>query len=129
MTDILIIDDSATSRLYYREILESVGFSVEEAINGLDGLEKILTEPFALILVDLNMPKMDGLTFLEQLRRDPQRRTVPALMISTQAQGSDREKAYGAGANAYVVKPIEPDGLAATACLMIGRRPVPRAAA
>ena len=69
MPNVLIIDDSATTRLFYRETLEAAGFAVDEAINGLEGLEKTMTSPFDLIIVDINMPKMDGLTFLSELRK------------------------------------------------------------
>jgi two-component system chemotaxis response regulator CheY len=129
MIDILIIDDSSTSRMYYRELLEEDGFRVEEAINGLEGLEKVMSQNFGLILVDLNMPKMDGYTFLDQLRRDPELRAVAAIMISTEGRDSDRTKAYAAGANAYIVKPADPVELAAHARLMTGQAPVRSASA
>ena len=120
MPNALIIDDSATTRFYYRETLEAAGFGVEEAINGLDGLEKVMTWPFDLIVVDINMPKMDGLTFLSELRRREEIRALPAIMISTQDRPGDRAKAYAAGANVYCVKPIEPETLVRYGRLMTG---------
>jgi len=124
MPNVLIIDDSSTTRLYYREILEGVGFGVDEAINGIEGLEKTMVQSFDLILVDLNMPKMDGYTFLDQLRRGHDLRGVPAIMISTQAREADLSKAYAAGANAYLVKPVRAAALADHCLLMTGRSPV-----
>jgi two-component system chemotaxis response regulator CheY len=123
MRNVLIIDDSSTTRLYYREILEGVGFGVEEAINGLEGLEKTLSQSFDLILVDLNMPKMDGYTFLDQLRRTGDLQGVPAIMISTQAREADRTKAHAAGANVYIVKPVDSSALADDCLLMTGQSP------
>ena len=121
MRNVLIIDDSSTTRLYYREILEGVGFGVEEAINGLEGLEKTMSQSFDLILVDLNMPKMDGYTFLDQLRRTGDLQGVPAIMISTQAREADRTKAHAAGANVYIVKPVDAASLADHCLLMTGQ--------
>ena len=129
MPNILIIDDSSTTRLFYREILEGVGFGVDEAINGIEGLEKTMAQSFDLIVVDLNMPKMDGYTFLGQLRRSGDLRAVPAIMISTQAREADQTKAYAAGANAYIVKPVDPGELAAFARLVTGQNSSQRAPA
>lgn len=120
MAHVLIIDDSGTVRLYYREVLEAAGFDVDEAINGFEGLEKLMNESFDLIIVDVNMPKMDGYTFLDQLRRSPELQHVPAIMISTEARDADQAKAYAVGANFYLVKPVSPDGLASCARLMTG---------
>ncbi|MFZ4539045.1 response regulator [Propionivibrio sp.] len=107
---ILVVDDAATVRMYHRSILEGAGFVVDEAINGIEALEKALTQPFDLYLVDVNMPKLDGYGFLRELRRQgiPQ---APAVMISTEAQRQDRIRAYEAGANLYLIKPIKPQDL------------------
>jgi two-component system chemotaxis response regulator CheY len=66
---ILIVDDAATVRLYYRGILESAGYAVEEAMNGIEALEKALDAPFDLYVVDVNMPKLNGYGFLNELRQ------------------------------------------------------------
>ncbi len=129
MPHALIIDDSSTARMYYREILEGANCVVDEAINGFEGLEKAMNQSVDLILVDVNMPKMDGYTFLEQLRRAPELQSVPAIMISTEAGDADREKAYAAGANFYLVKPVGPAELAAFARLMTASPPSQRALA
>lgn len=120
MSNVLIIDDSSTARLYYRDNLEQAGFSVDEAINGIEGLEKAMSQSFDLVLVDVNMPKMDGYTFMSQLRQSTDLRSVPAIMISTQAQDIDRTRAYAVGANAYVVKPVDPTQLVAYSELLCG---------
>jgi two-component system chemotaxis response regulator CheY len=121
MSHVLVIDDSSTTRLYYRDNLEQAGFAVDEAINGIEGLEKVMSQSFDLILVDINMPKMDGYTFMNQLRRSSDLRSVPTIMISTQAQETDRTRAYAAGANVYIVKPVDPIELVAYGQLLTGQ--------
>ncbi|GGD41602.1 response regulator [Aureimonas glaciei] len=121
MAHALIIDDSSTVRLYYREVLEADGFTVDEALNGMEGLEKVMMERFDLLLVDVNMPKMDGYTFLQQLRQMPEMQDIPAMMISTESQDVDRARAYASGANVYMAKPVHPVELAAVARLMSGQ--------
>ncbi|WPL12392.1 response regulator [Thiorhodovibrio litoralis] len=119
MKRILIIDDAATVRLYHRRILETANFAVEEAMNGIEALEKALQSSFDLYLVDINMPKLDGYGFLHELRSGdlPQ---VPAIMISTEAQPADEQRAYAAGANLYVIKPVKPDQLLAQVRVLLG---------
>jgi len=96
MKRILIIDDAATVRMFHRGILEGAGYQVEEAVNGVEALEKALLTPFDLYIVDVNMPKLDGYGFLRELRNQnlPQ---VPAIMVSTEATADDRRRAYAAG--------------------------------
>lgn len=119
MKRILIVDDAATVRMYYRSILEAAGYAVEEAINGVEALERALLQPFALYVVDVNMPKLDGYGFLRELRLQnlPQ---APAIMISSEDKDSDRELAYAAGANLYLVKPSKPAMLLLNVRLLIG---------
>ena len=125
MPNVLVIDDSRTTRLFYREALEAAGFCVDEALNGLEGLEKTMTSPFDLIIVDINMPKMDGLTFLSELRRREEIRGLPAIVISTQDRPEDRARAHASGANVYFVKPIDPNVLVEYGRLMTGARILP----
>lgn len=117
---ILVVDDAATVRMYHRTILESAGFEVGEAINGIEALEKALQTAYDLYLVDINMPKQDGYGFLRELRRQdmPQ---APAVMISTEAQAKDKSAAYVSGANYYLIKPIKPQDLLAMSRLLLGR--------
>src|SRR6188472_760467 len=85
-TRVLVVDDSSLVRLYYRSALEKAGFEVEQAINGIEAMEKVLSEPFDLVIVDVNMPRMDGFTFLRSLRTaDAGVATLPALMITTES--------------------------------------------
>ncbi|WP_407527912.1 response regulator [Methylobacterium oryzisoli] len=123
MARILVVDDATTVRMYYRDILEEAGFTVEEAVNGFEGLEKAMEQAFDLVVVDVNMPKMDGYAFLRQGRALPELRAVPAVMISTESGPQDRARAYAAGANLYLVKPVRPQALAEVATVMAGVAP------
>jgi len=116
---ILVVDDAATVRLYHRQVLERAGLAVEEAINGIEALEKALNAPFDLYLVDINMPKQDGYDFLRELRASPLAQ-APAIMISTEAEEHDRRRAFEAGANHYLLKPIRPAELLACCHLLLG---------
>jgi len=119
MKHILIVDDAATVRLYHRNILESAGYAVEEAVNGIEALEKALNQPFDLYVVDLNMPKMDGYTFINELRgRDLMQ--APVIMVSTEAESNDQQQAYRAGANLYLIKPVKSPELLLYCQILLG---------
>jgi len=117
---ILIVDDGVTIRLYCREVLENAGFAVEEAGNGVEGIERALAQRFDLLLVDINMPKMDGYEMIRLVRNDPALQAVPVVTISTEAGEADITRAYEAGANFYMVKPVRAAELATTARLLTG---------
>jgi two-component system chemotaxis response regulator CheY len=118
---ILIVDDAALVRTYYRLALEEHDFEVAEALNGLEGLEKILLEPFDLAIVDINMPQMDGITFLRTLRaKELPVSGVPVLVTSTESGPQDMAAARAAGANFYLVKPIKQETLAVYAAIFCG---------
>jgi two-component system, chemotaxis family, chemotaxis protein CheY len=118
---ILVVDDSSLVRLYYRSTLEKAGFGVEQAINGIEAMERILLQPFDLVIVDINMPRMDGFTFLRSLRRGPNDvATVPALIVSTEAKMRDIAEARAYGANFYLVKPVAEAELVRHACVLTG---------
>ncbi len=107
----LIVDDASTVRMYHRKLVEDNGWTVLEAENGMEALEKAGDRPISLMLVDVNMPIMDGYSFIAIARNTPGLRHVPAVMISTESQLIDRDKAYAAGANHYLVKPAHPEEL------------------
>jgi two-component system chemotaxis response regulator CheY len=118
---VLVIDDANLVRRYYRQALEGAGFAVSEALNGVEALEKVLAERFDLLIVDVNMPYMDGLSFLKALRRqDGLSGSVPALVITTEAEAQDRTAARLAGGNFYLVKAVSPQMLVEYAGLMCG---------
>jgi len=119
MKRILIVDDAATVRMYHRGILESAGYAVDEAWNGIEALEKALEAPFDLYFVDVNMPKLDGYGFLRELRQQ-EIAQAPSIMVSTEAAARDETAAYRAGANSYLIKPVKPAQLLTHARLMLG---------
>jgi two-component system chemotaxis response regulator CheY len=116
---VLIVDDANLVRMFYGEALRAAGYDVDEALNGLEALEKLLLAPAGLIVLDVNMPRMDGMTFLRALRRgDLPLAATPVLVTSTEAAPRDAELARTAGANFYLVKPVSPDALVAYAALL-----------
>lgn len=117
---ILVIDDGITMRLYYRTVLEAAGFTVEEAANGVEGYEKAVAQAYDLLIVDINMPKMDGYSMLRAIRREAAIRAVPAVTVSTEAGLDDATRAFQSGANFYLVKPVAPQILTELARLMAG---------
>ena len=119
---ILIIDDASLVRRYYRDALERAGFEVDEALNGVEALEKLLVEPADLLIVDVNMPQMDGFTFLQLAapagaadRLD----SGPGHQHRSGAAGS-RARPRSAGANFYLVKPVAQDALVQHVSIMCG---------
>ena len=118
---VLIVDDSSLVRLYYSHALEKAGFDVEQAINGIEAMEKVLAHDFNLAIVDVNMPRMDGLSFVRALRRSTSDvAALPTLMITTEAGPQDVEDARMAGANYYLVKPVSEDDLVRHVAVLTG---------
>ena len=118
---VLVVDDASLVRLFYRSALEPAGFKVEEALNGLEAIEKLLTTPVDMLVVDINMPQMDGLRFLELLRRkELPLCSIPALITSTENRQADFDAARAAGANFYLVKPIDRELLVEFASMFCG---------
>jgi len=117
---ILVVDDSITMRLFYRSVLEAAGFHVDEAANGMEGYERVLGHDFDLLIVDVNMPKMDGYTMIRAVRGDAAVRKVPAVFVSTESDDKDAALAFEAGGNFYLVKPVDPVELTDVARLMTG---------
>ena len=104
---ILVVDDAGLVRLYYRSALERAGYRVDEALNGIEAMERVLSTPFDLLVLDVNMPQMDRLTFLRKLRaQEGGESAIPVLMTSTEAKPDDVAAALAAGANFYLVKPV-----------------------
>ena len=103
---ILIVDDDPTTRKLIGLFLKAKGYAVAYAENGLDGIEKIGMENPNLIITDLNMPFMDGIEFVKSVRADPARAEIPILMVTTEADPEERERAVSVGVNGYLVKPV-----------------------
>lgn len=109
---IMIVDDCQTTRKLLGHYLKSRGYAIVLAENGLDALEKLGTDTVNLIMTDLNMPYMDGMELIRTVRADPSWCEIPILMVTTENDNIEREKAFRNGANGYVVKPVTGDAIA-----------------
>ncbi|PYR92648.1 MAG: hybrid sensor histidine kinase/response regulator [Acidobacteria bacterium] len=101
---ILVVDDSLTTRMLEQSILESAGYVVSLASSGEEGLERARAARYALFLVDVEMPGMDGFAFIEQIRADSSLRDIPSILVTSRAAAEDRQRGREVGAQAYIVK-------------------------
>jgi len=101
---ILVVDDSMTTRMLEKSILESAGYNVDVALSGEEGLERARAKRFGMILVDVEMPGMDGFTFIEQIRADPDLRQTPAILVTSLASPEHLQRGRAVGANGHIVK-------------------------
>lgn len=111
MSAILTVDDSISIRAAIKIALSSEGYNVTEAGNGAEGLEKASAGGFDLIITDLNMPVMDGLTMIRELRGRPAGAGVPIVFLTTESDADVKAQAKAAGATGWLTKPFEPDQL------------------
>ena len=103
----LVVDDFSTMRRIVRNLLKELGYvHIDEAEDGVMALAKLRKEPFDFVVSDWNMPNMDGLTMLQNIRADPQLSKLPVLMVTAEAKKENIIAAAQAGANGYVVKPF-----------------------
>jgi two-component system, chemotaxis family, chemotaxis protein CheY len=117
---ILAVDDSASIRQMVSFTLKSAGYDVIEAVDGMDGLDKAKAKNADLVLSDQNMPRMDGLTLIRNLRGLPQYKTVPILMLTTESSDAMKAQGRAAGATGWLVKPFDPQKLIEVVRKVIG---------
>lgn len=104
----LVVEDSPTMRQLIAFALKRIqGSRVVEATDGVDALRKLAGQKFDMLLVDINMPIMDGLKLVSLVRGDPANKDIPIIIITTEGAEEDRKKALSLGANAYLPKPIQ----------------------
>jgi two-component system chemotaxis response regulator CheY len=108
---VLTIDDSRTMRDMLRLALSGAGFTVVQAVDGQDGLKVLPQQPVDVIITDINMPKLDGYGVIRAVRGDPAYNDTPILVLSTEAEQGSKDIANEAGANGWIVKPFDPEGL------------------
>ena len=106
MKKILVADDKASSRELIRVVLEHSGYQVEEAADGREALDCALKQDPDLVLLDLQMPQLDGFAVVAELRKDQRFEKRPIVALTAYAMQGDREKALGAGFTSYVTKPV-----------------------
>ena len=104
MKSVLVVEDSVMVRELERNILESAGYEVDVAIDGVEGIEKMEQKPYDLVVSDIQMPRMDGYEFISKFKSDERHKHIPAIIISTLAQEEEKRKGFEAGADRYIVK-------------------------
>lgn len=114
MASILVVDDSASLRSMVTFTLKQQGYDVVEAGDGQEALGKAKSGKFDLVLSDVNMPVMDGITFCTELRKLPAFKFVPVLMLTTESSDDMKQKGKAAGATGWLVKPFNPEKLLST---------------
>ena len=117
---ILIVDDSKTVRNLVAFIMKKEGFTVTTAVDGMDGLEKLYSTPVDLVISDVNMPRMDGFTFIKNVREQEAYRDLPIVILSTEGQEKDIQQGMNLGANLYMVKPAQPDKMVKNIRMLLG---------
>lgn len=114
MAKILAVDDSASMRQMVSFTLKGAGHDVTEAVDGVDALGKAKGNKFDLVISDVNMPNMDGISLIRNLRALPDFKFTPMLMLTTESGGDKKMEGKAAGATGWIVKPFNPEQLLAT---------------
>lgn len=108
---ILIVDDSSSVRSVVGIALRGAGYDVIEACDGVDALSKMTGQKIHLVISDVNMPNMDGITYVKELKRLPSYKFTPVCMLTTEAEPAKMQEGKAAGAKAWIVKPFQPPKL------------------
>ena len=114
MRTVLIVDDAVSMRQMVSFTLKQGGYEVVEAEHGRDALNKLQNNTVDLIITDLNMPVMDGITLIQNVRKMPSMKSKPILMLTTEGLAAKKEQGKAAGATGWIVKPFDPDKLLQT---------------
>jgi two-component system chemotaxis response regulator CheY len=116
---ILIVDDSASLRQVVAIALKGAGYEVVEACDGRDALDKLDGRKLHLIISDVNMPNMDGVSFVREAKKKPDYRFTPIIMLTTESQEDKKREGQAAGAKAWVVKPFQPPQMLAAVAKLV----------
>lgn len=116
---ILIVDDSASIRQVVAMTLRGAGYEVIEAHDGKDALSKLTGQRVHLIISDVNMPVMNGIELLKQVKAHPTYKFTPVIMLTTESSDSMKEQGRAAGAKAWMVKPFKPEQILAAAAKLV----------
>jgi len=108
---ILFADDSASMRQLVEFSLKEAGYSIITAVNGKDALTKLESSSADMVITDLNMPEMDGITFIKNLRQKAGHKFTPVVMLTTESKEDKKNEGIKAGASGWIVKPFKPDQL------------------
>jgi two-component system chemotaxis response regulator CheY len=116
---ILVVDDSWSVRQLVSLTLQSAGYDVIEATDGADALTKLSGQEINLIICDVNMPNMDGISFVKEVKKSDAYKFTPVIMLTTESQEKKKQEGQAAGAKAWVVKPFRPDQLVSAVSKLI----------
>ncbi|MBC7405021.1 MAG: response regulator [Cytophaga sp.] len=116
---VMVVDDSASVRQVVGLALRGAGYLVVEGIDGVDALSKLNGQKIHLIISDVNMPNMDGITFVTEVKKLPMYKFTPIIMLTTESQEGKKLQAQAAGARAWVVKPFQPAQMLAAVSKLI----------
>lgn len=117
---IMTVDDSASIRQMVSFTLREVGYDVLEAVDGKDALGKIRGATVSMVITDLNMPNMDGIELIRNLRANSAYKFIPIIMLTTESQGTKKQEGKSAGATGWIVKPFKPDQLLSVVKKVLG---------
>jgi len=119
--NVLLVDDSLIAREVEKNIFENLGFVVDTAIDGMDGLEKLQTGHYDMLVTDLEMPRLDGFGLVRQIRNQVAYEDLPIIVISTRESAEDRMRALEVGADSYMVKQhLEASNIISTVKALVG---------
>jgi two-component system, chemotaxis family, chemotaxis protein CheY len=124
----MTVDDAKTMRSMVQTILENEGYSVITAEDGVDALEKLDTNKIDMAVIDFHMPNMNGTTLIRKLRRIPEYKKIPILMLTTESSEFRKNKARELGANGWLTKPFDPTTLASAVDTLLVKYSAQRAA-
>ena len=116
---ILIVDDSASIRQVVSIALKGAGYDVIEGCDGRDALSKLTGQKVHLIISDVNMPNMDGITFVKEVKKLPNYKFTPIIMLTTESQEAKKQEGQAAGAKAWVVKPFQPPQMLSAVSMLV----------
>jgi two-component system, chemotaxis family, chemotaxis protein CheY len=117
---ILTVDDSASIRQMVSFTLKNEGYTVVEAVDGVDGLAKLKENPVDMVLTDLHMPNMDGIELIKNVRADPKFKFIPIIFLTTESQADKKQEGKSAGATGWIVKPFKPEQLVGVVKKILG---------
>ena len=106
---ILTVDDSSSVRQMVKFTLKNAGFNVMEAVDGLDALDKVKANSVDMVITDLNMPRMDGISLIKEVRKIAQYKFIPIIMLTTESEMTKKSEGKSAGATGWIVKPFKPE--------------------
>jgi two-component system chemotaxis response regulator CheY len=117
---VMIVDDSASLRQVVRMALSGAGYQVMDAGDGQEALDKLNGSKVHLVISDVNMPRMDGITFVKTLKQKPEYRFLPVIMLTTEAGEARKDEGRAAGAKAWMIKPFQPAQMLAAVSKLVG---------